>query len=85
LQFEQLKRLRDLNVQLLETTIQFLQAIDEYCRKQDIPLPTEDKLIYLAQEAINLCQEINEEIDLPPFLQHRFRTPPDKTEPSFKW
>jgi len=78
-----LKQLVALNTQLLETTIHILHKVDDYCKKHDIPLPMEDNLIYLVKHAINLIEEINEEIPLPPKWKHRFRTPKDSTEPFF--
>lgn len=81
LNFEQLKRLRDINVELLETLIYTLSSIKEYSKKHSIPLPTEDKFLQLIGKAISLIDEMNEEIALPPNFQHRFRTPKDSTEP----
>jgi len=82
LDLEQLKRLRDLNVELLETIICTFSFIKEWCEKNKLPpLPTEDKFGFLLKRAINLIEEINEEIALPPKWKHRFRTPEDSTEP----
>jgi hypothetical protein len=66
-------------VELLEVILQSLSCIDEYCKKDGVPLLAEDRLSYLVQRAINLIDEMNEEIALPPNLQHRFRTPEDAT------
>jgi hypothetical protein len=82
LELRQVKQLRDLNVQLLETTIQTLSYIDEYCASHSIPLPTENRISCLIRQTINLIEEINEEINLPPNLQHRKRTPSRETEPA---
>lgn len=68
---EQVKRLRDINVELLETLIHTLSSITDYSKRYDVPLPTEDKIRVLIQRAINLISEMNEEITIPSNLQLR--------------
>ena len=61
-----------MNVELLETTIQILHQVDDYCKEHSIPLPKDDSLMRLVQNAINLIDEINEKIALPPNLKFDF-------------
>ena len=80
--FNELKKFRNLVVDLIETLANTWFYLKDYCETKGSPLPTEDRMLYLIQRAIRLCEEINEEVALPPNLQHRFRTPKDSTEPS---
>ena len=68
LRMEQLMRLRNLNVELMETLVQSLSYIRRYAVRNNLPLPTEDKFIYLLRRVYNLLEEINEEIALPKAL-----------------
>lgn len=79
---KQLKKLRDLNVELLEGLLHAYDSIASYCKTHALPLSFDTKLAYFLSRSASLIGEINEEIELPPFLQHRFKTPPNKTEPS---
>jgi hypothetical protein len=81
MQLSKLHKLKNLNIELLETLIQTCSFIQEYTEIHGLPFPTEDRFLLLIQRARNLMQEINEEIALPPILQHRFKTPSEKTEP----
>jgi len=78
---EEVKQLRDLNVDLMEALIHIAFYLLEYAQKHNIPLPDEDGLINLIGHVRKLIKEINENIALPPNFQHRFRTPKDSTEP----
>jgi hypothetical protein len=79
--FERLKQLSELNTQLLEIIIWILHYLDGYCEKLKIPTPYEERFLHLIRRAIEIIEEINGEISLPPKWKHRFRTPPDSTEP----
>lgn len=77
----ELKRLRDLNMELAETLVGTLHALDDYCKEHSVPLMNDQKILYFVNHVTKLFDEINQEIYLPPFLQHRKRTPPDATKP----
>jgi len=79
LNYARLKRLRDLNIQLLELLLHGLYLIERYCREHGLLPPRE--FLPLMEEVLALINEINAEIALPPNWQHRFRTPKDSTEP----
>lgn len=70
--FKELERLKNLNEELLETTIQILHEVDNYCTEHFIPIPRNDRLVRMVKNAINLIKEINGEIALPPNLQYLF-------------
>jgi len=61
----QLKQLRNLNVELLETLIQTLHSIDNYCRQHAIPLLTDKEIENLVRHTLKLIREINTEISIP--------------------
>jgi len=77
--FNELVRMHELNQELLETLMVAMQWMREYARKNNIPLLNQDTYFSLLNKAEMLINEIMS--DSPPFLQHRKRTPPDKTEP----
>jgi hypothetical protein len=72
---EEIRRIREISIELLETLAVTLQTITDYAKKHNIALPR--NLPFLLQRTINLIQEL----DAPPNFQQRFRTPPDSTEP----
>jgi hypothetical protein len=74
LELKKLQKLRDLNIELLETLTQTFSAIKGHAEKHQIPFPTEDRFSYLIQRTIILIQEINEEVALPTNFQHLFHT-----------
>jgi hypothetical protein len=80
---EEVKRLRNLNLELMETTSYLASYFFNYAKENNIHFPNEEGLVNLIRRVRKLIKEINEEIYLPPFLQHRFRTPSDTTEPVF--
>jgi len=80
---EEVKRLRDLYIELMEAVTHVAIYLLEYARKYNIPLPQEEGLINLLGHVSKLVREMNEENALPPNFQHRFRTPKDSTEPPF--
>jgi hypothetical protein len=80
---KQLKRLKNLNIELLEGLLQAYASIANYCKIHGLPLSFDQKLAYFLSHSKSLIQEINEEIQLPPNLQHRKRTPSEETEPLF--
>lgn len=70
-------QLKQLNVELLQTLELMLLWFKDYRQKTDLPIPHVEVLDSLLKKADLLIDEICS----PPNLQHRFRTPPDKTEP----
>jgi len=74
---KEIRRIRDLCVELLETLTITLQKVLEYANDHDIPLPV--NLSPLLGHTINIIHELDFP---PPSVQHLFRTPPDKTESS---
>jgi len=71
----QLNRLRNLNVELLENIFYMLQFIQDYCLRNEIPLPTEKGLMNLIKPALSVVREYNLEVAPPPSLQCFFQTP----------
>lgn len=72
-------RLKQLNVEFLETLqLTGLWFID-YQKKTGAPVPNVEVLGSLMRKADQLLDEIISET--PPSLQHRKRTPDDATEP----
>ncbi|MEO0236513.1 MAG: hypothetical protein ABIM02_07335 [candidate division WOR-3 bacterium] len=80
---EEVKQLRNLNIELMETLIHTMYYIFIYAKDHNIPLPNENTFMNLLKHACKVIREINETIALPPNFQHRFRTPKDSTEPGF--
>ncbi|RLI32591.1 hypothetical protein DRO51_01500 [Candidatus Bathyarchaeota archaeon] len=78
---KKIEKLSELVNNLLETVVLTLKYVDDYCRKNNIPLLNDDRITYLVRETLRLIEELNEEAHSPPKRQHRFRTPPDSTEP----
>ena len=60
----QFRQLRNLNIELLETMLQILHFIDDYCFKNGIPLPSDKSLMNLVQHALGIIAEINVEVAL---------------------
>ena len=84
MELNQLRQLRNLNVELLETTLQLLHFIDDYCIKNGIPLPSEKSLMNLVQHALGIIAEINADVALPPSVQHLFQTPSNEADSSIR-
>ena len=88
----QLRQLRNLNVELLEILIHTLSFIDNYCREHSIPIPKDRELQNLVRYAIKLIGDINAEIVLPSNVQqllsdenlHRDESNGELTEPEIK-
>jgi hypothetical protein len=78
---QEIEQLRNLNIELMEAVTHVAIHLLKYAEQHAIPLPDDSALINLLAHVRKAIREINEEIALPPNLQHRFRTPPDKTEP----
>jgi hypothetical protein len=78
MEVEQLRRLRDLNIELLRVIIHALHLIDKYRKEHHMPLLTDPKIEYRIQQAIDLINEINMTA-LPPNHKHPNRTPEDST------
>mgnify|MGYP001142050026 CR=1 FL=1 len=70
----QIVSMYQLNLELLEE----LDAICEWILKNNIEIPNKDKLCSFLRKAKTLLNEIHSST---PFLQHRFKTPKDSTEP----
>lgn len=79
---EEIEQLRNLNIELMEAVTHVAGCLLDYAEKNKIPLPDDSGLVNLLGHVKKVIHEINEDVDLPPNLQHRFRTPSDKTEPS---
>lgn len=75
----ELLRMHELNQELLETLTVTMLWIKNYTEKHNIPIPKKENLSSLINKAQSLINEISS--DSTPFLQHRFRTPEDSTEP----
>ncbi len=84
-----LKKLRDLNVSLLEVLTHTYTYLEDYCKKYNIPMPHNDRFYILLREASHLIGKINE-IALPtsnqqpftsPDLEHWKKYPEDETKP----
>ena len=78
----QLRQLRNLSMELLESIFYTLEYIYDYCEKNKIPHPKDDRIAKLLRQIKNLLIEMETEVAPPPSLQHLFRTPPDTTEPN---
>ncbi|MEM1537994.1 MAG: hypothetical protein QXK12_04345 [Candidatus Nezhaarchaeales archaeon] len=79
---KEVKRLGDLNIELMETLIHIGHHIFKYAEGHDILLlDNGDVLINLLKHACKVIGEINEEVALPLSFKHRSGAPLDSIEP----
>ena len=72
-------RIKSLMVEMIETLTLATLYVRGYAEKNNVPLPDFEKLDSLINKAESLRNEVVS--GAPPFLQHRFKTPKDSTEP----
>jgi len=73
---EEILRIKQLNLELLNTLEATLIWTLNYAKRHNIPIPKQS-LHFLLRKAMALIDEMNS----PPKFQHQFRTPKDSTEP----
>jgi len=77
-QLHEFIRIRELNVELLDVLSVTIEWFMAFHKKTQIDIPNMKALSSLIGKTHALLREI----DSPPFLQHRKRTPEDATEPA---
>jgi hypothetical protein len=77
-QLEEFVRIKDLNLELLDVLSVTIEWFMDFHRKTQIEIPNIKAISLLIGKTHALLKEI----DSPPFLQHRKRTPQDETEPT---
>jgi len=73
-------RLKQLNMELLETLEETMLWFKDYHEKTGIPIPHVDRFVSLASKMNRLIDEINS----TPSVQHLFQTPSNETESSIR-
>jgi hypothetical protein len=68
---QEIKELRDLNVELLQNTIRILHSTDDYCARYSIPTPFDQRTQDLIKKAVSIIERMNGY--LPPELDTPFR------------
>ena len=70
---EEVKRLRDLNIELLEAVTLIAASLLKHAREHDIYFSDKDGLVNLLGQASKIIKEINEEATPSSNLQRRIR------------
>lgn len=80
MKLQQVKQLRDMNVELLQVNLRIWKNIREYCKANDIDLPYDSRTDYNIAQAFELVKAINETALSHDFEQRKNHTR-DRTEP----
>jgi len=76
---QEVKELRDLNVELLEDILSTFRSIDDYCHLHNIPVPFDAEMQERVNKALSVIAKINGKMDSPTNSDTYFRHPHNPT------
>lgn len=81
---QELKELRNLNIDLLKANLEMMRYVKEYCNGHSLPSPVLDRgFSYRVRQLLDLCADINETLGIPASteVEQYFESTEDETEP----